>query len=397
VAERESRWRHRSSTRTSRLSLTLLVIAATLAVPAISYGAEAPDLTLRLRVTDGAGRGLARAAVVVGVRWTREAQWTKHGGRIDGRIVRVGLDGNADISIRLTPDQRAAAALNGDWVSLSIVALDAQGNPMAFSTENRYLGSKADQLAKDESRSARRLFMRAPNESTVSAVSWVASTQTELTTTLADCPWYYWEDYQYSNRYTQVGELHVDHDVTTAKFTYGETADSSIDVMAKATSLPWSASGSIHIGNSFATSVSASAGGQTNYHWALRTQFRYVNMRLYKDCVGGPYHYWTGSEEIGPVQWLQGGMTLANTVTQPARNPAYSQSYGKGTSWSRSQNKFAKVSGAVTWLGASIGAQSGASSEVRIEYVFGFGRTTHYLYGNNALPAQSGKVYQDTN
>jgi hypothetical protein len=49
----------------------------------------------------------------------------------------------------------------------------------------------------------------------------------------------------------------------------------------------------------------------------------------------------------------------------------------------------------VTAFGASIGAQSGASTNVQLEYEFGR-RSTHYLYGDTGLPSVSRRVFQDT-
>ena len=102
--------------------------------------------------------------------------------------------------------------------------------------------------------------------------------------------------------------------------------------------------GSVHVENTLDSSVWANAGGQTNYHWALRSQFRFVNMKLFKDCVGGPYRAWVGPQEVHALEWTGGGMTLSNTLTQPARNAANSATYGPNTGWSRASGTLVKWS-----------------------------------------------------
>jgi hypothetical protein len=75
---------------------------------------------------------------------------------------------------------------------------------------------------------------------------------------------------------------------------------------------------------------------------------------------------------------------------------AYTSVFGNGTDFHRYQYNFTKWSAAVVIGAATIGAKSGASTEVWIDYVFGSARTTHYLYGNNAVPTSSSRVFQQT-
>ena len=206
---------------------------------------------------------------------------------------------------------------------------------------------------------------------------------------------YYWDADGYMNRYAQVGEIHVDFDVTTARFTYGETADTTFDVAAKSGTEDWSIIGSVHVGNTLATEVFANGGGRTNFHAELRSQFRFVNMKLFKDCLGGPYRAWVGSQEVHALEWTGGGMSVSNTLTQPPRIAANTATYGPNTGWSRSSGTFVKWAATVGAFGARLGAQSGASTNVRVEYVFG-ARQTHYLYGDTSLPTTSKRVFQDT-
>jgi hypothetical protein len=387
-----SRGEIRRGRRTVWKGLAIASCAALIAGLSISNAAAAgaPDAVVRVRVTDSADAPLAGAAVLATVLRTSKAAYDRHGSA-RGRLLRTDAFGELIVPIKLDRQQRAAAGRNGDWVNISIVALDIGGQPVAQATTSRYIGSRA------EEREQERLIMHSGVVHLVDRARVRAGGTADAATiqaNLVPCT-YYWDADGYMNRYAQVGELHVDFDVTTARFTYGETADTTFDVAAKSGTGDWSFVGSVHVGNALATEVYANGGGQTNFHWALRTQFRFVNMKLFKDCLGGPYRAWVGSQEVHALEWTGGGMTLSNTITQPPRLAANTATYGSNTGWKRSSGTFVKWAATVGAFGARLGAQSGASSNVRLEYAFG-GRRTHYLYGDTALPTTSKRVFQDT-
>ncbi len=370
----------------SRRNLTVLLAALAIVVgllPAFVVAAARPTISLQVGVTNQVGRPLANRSVIVSTMWSSKADWQQHG-RAVGRTAITDALGIASIPIALTDVERAAAHRNDDWVNLTVVTLDENGNPEAFASSSRYLGSKPDQQAQRA---------HLPHQDRINLRGSVQTRLAASPAPLASCT-YYWEAYSYQDRYAQVGELHADYDFVDAMFTYGETADSNVDVMSHAGGVDWYISGSFHVGNSRSASVGVDA-PTNNYHWALRTEFTYVKMRLFKDCLGGPYHSFTGSEEVGVLEWAGGGMVNSNPVTQPARNPANSQTYGPGGFWSRSSSYLTRVSTGAGAFGLTFGIQSGASTEVKYYYKFG-SRPTHYLYGDNAKPNTSSRVFQDT-
>jgi hypothetical protein len=352
--------------------------------------AGAPDAVVRVRVTDSTGAPLARTAVLTTVLWTSKADYERLG-KPRGRLLRTDAFGELAVPIRLDRQQRASVGRNGDWANVSVVAFDAGGRPVAQATTSRYIGSRADE--REQARSMIHAGVVQLVDRGRARASGSAGTEA-IEAELVPCT-YYWDADGYMDRYAQVGELHVDFDVTTARFTYGETADSTFDVVAKAGAADWSIIGSVHVANTLSAEVWANAGGKTNFHWKLRTQFRYVNMKLFKDCLGGPYRYPVGSQEVHALEWTGGGMTLSSTIPQPSRAAANTATYGPNTGWSRTSGTLVKWAGGGGAFGASIGVQSGASQHVKVEYQFG-NRSTHYLYGDTGLPTVSKRVFQDT-
>ena len=351
-----------------------------------AQAAGAVDAVVHVRVTNSAGSRLAGAAVLTTVLWTSKADYERHG-RARSLLLHTDASGDVIVPIKLDRRERAAVGRNGDWANISVVAFDATGQFLAQATTSRYVGSRVDKRAQARSMMYADVVRLVGSPARTTDASMAKAD-------LVSCT-YYWDEDGYRTRYAQVGELHVDFDVSDARFTYGRSADTTFDVLSKAGAADWAITGSVYVENTLDTSVFASAGGQTNYHWALRSQFRFVNVKLFKDCLGGPYRAWVGPQEVHALEWTGGGMTLSNTLTQPARNAANSATYGPNTGWSRTSGTLVKWSASVSAFGATIGAQSGASTNVKIEYTFG-NRLTHYLYGDTALPSTSKRVFQDT-
>jgi hypothetical protein len=365
-----------------------LALASGLSMPS-AEAAPPVDALLRVRIKDAAGAPVAGARVLTTVLWTSKADFERHG-RPRGQIHRADDVGRLVVPIRLDREQRAAVARNGDWANISVTAIDSVGQPIAQATTSRYVGTQPDQRARARSMPHAEVVRLVQRQSGFETRSLDTSAQSDITS----CT-YYWDAGGYANRYAQVGELHVDWDVPFARFTYGSTADTTFDVASKSATGVWTITGGVHVHNTLSTSVFASAGGQTNYHWALRTQFRFVNMKLFKDCLGGPYGAWVGPQEVHALEWTGGGMTLANTLNQPARQAANTSTYGPNTGWARSTGTLVKWYANVSAFGALLGAQSGASNNVDLGYAFG-NRRTHYLYGDTSLPTTSKRVFQDT-
>ena len=379
---RRARWR--------ALIIGTALLATTIPTSSVAAAASV-DLVLRVRVTDTGGAPVAGAAVLTTVLWSSKRDFSRFG-RPRGELLHADDAGELTVPISLDRQQRAAVRRNGGWAGIAVVAFDAAMRPVSVAATSRYLGSSTEKhiQAKAMPHSSIVRLVQPPADMTGKGV-----TSPVEAASIPSCNYYYWDEDAFSNRFAQVGELHADYDVKNARFTYGQTADTSFDLMSKAGSADWEVAGGVHIENTRATAVYAETAGATNYHWALRTQFRFVNLKLFKDCVGGPYRVWTGSQMAYALEWTGNGMTLSNTLTQPARKSANSAPYGSHSGWARTSGALVRWSAAVSVWGATMSAQSGSSTFVKIEYSFG-GRPTHYLYGDTGLPTASKRVFQDT-
>ena len=133
----------------SRRNLTVMLAALAIVVgllPAFVVAAARPTISLQVRVTNQVGRPLANRSVVVSTMWSSKADWQQHRRAVGRKAITDAL-GIASIPIALTDVERAAAHRNDDWVNLTVVTLDENGNPEAFASSSRYLGSKPAQQA----------------------------------------------------------------------------------------------------------------------------------------------------------------------------------------------------------------------------------------------------------
>jgi hypothetical protein len=156
--------------------------------------------------------------------------------------------------------------------------------------------------------------------------------------------------------------------------------------------LIWSISGSAHIGNYKGTDVGPTVGSY--FYRYILSRFEYGHYRLYADCLEGNNLY-QGNDISEALSWVGGGQNSSYTISY-WDNRSHSlydwYDFGPGYFWDRSSYNLAHISGAVDAFGASLGAQSGASSYVKYHYDFG-SNAHHYLYGLSAYPYDAGAVY----
>ncbi len=216
----------------------------------------------------------------------------------------------------------------------------------------------------------------------------------------SDVPPCAWHTYDEGDLDTGVGLLSVGQD-STGTFTYGETADSDISVMAALNNGPFQISGTAHMGTKRAGEISItrsaprgsagiSQGASSRFHYEWR-KFRAV-----WECDGpmtGEEVHWM----IVPTKWV-GGADLdccfhegRTQACDSAPYSSYRDRYISGSTFETSNTR----SGTLKWAilsATSFGeATSGYSKYVKLKWSFGSQVTYHYLCGKEARPLDGAK------
>ncbi len=375
-----------------RLLSVLCCAALTAAVAPMAGVAAAADAGVRvgLSVVDAAGvaRGGERVALVLLP--TGEAR---------PKDIPLGIpavttaDGRATWTLRLTHAERAAVRANGDWLNLQAAALSPEGAPISFTAFSMYIGAERSQAAEAHARGATRLVV--PDLAPISTSSEGGATAigNAAIRPLAgsSCSNWHWKLVSTSRKWTEVGQLHTSADTIKAQFTYGRTADSNISVGYKYGAGPWNIGGSVHIGNT-RSSASTKTAGSYYYRYEL-SQFLYGLWRLYADCYEGEVYQ--NQDHTEAITWIGGGQDGTSSISywdNRDHSDYFYYDFGPGWDYARSTSDLSGISGAVSVFGASLSAQSGASSFVKYAYQFG-SRAHHYLYGLTTYPDYAGVIY----
>jgi hypothetical protein len=285
----------------------------------------------------------------------------------------LDVRGRGHVPLILTRGERAAAQRNGGWLNFQAIAIDDAGQPVGFTAFSRYIGSDPEMMARQAQSSGPVEF--APT----GAVS----------ASYTNCNNYRWVVKYRDWNFMTIGELHTASD-STAKFTYGRTADSDVGVAFSDNGGAWYLSGSAHAGNSLDASVGQNAGAHFGYR--LISQFNYAQLWLVADCFEG-WGLYMGHRSVEVDTW-RGSITSSYDWRSLDNNRnSWWNIFGAGTVFDRSTTAFLKYSGAVSIWGASLTAKSGASAYVKVHWSFGTGRTKHYLYGNDNYPLYSHRIY----
>ncbi len=326
------------------------------------------------------------------------AQADQHATRIGVRRATADAHGRVTLAFEPTPDERAMAAANGDWLNVEAMLLDDNGLPAGYSSYSLYLGSEPSQIAEAHALARASMDLKADaNTSNASHVAAKMSTES-ATSSLDQCQNYRWVSQYDPNTawgWTTVGELHAATDITSHYFAYGSHADSNIDWGIQYSNGAVSIGGAVHIGNAM-DSIDYKYKSGSNQHWQVQAAFNFGNWALYADCQSNGWN----TTYMG--QWKRAatshddhyGLVQNYIITQPARNASYTKAIGRDAGWTRYNYSLAKISGAIRLGVFTFGAQSGASTYVQIHYQSGSAEAWHYIYGNNALPTTSTKVYE---
>jgi hypothetical protein len=360
-----------------RRSTTLLcAVAVLLGAWAVPASAASSGVSVSVEIGDANGESVANSHVALSILPTARLHVT----RIPiGHLARTDRHGRAAWQLALTKRERAGVEANGGWLNLLAQVVAEDGRPLAVEAFSIYLGADPSVPARLEGRPEPRLTVPSPSE--------LAARPAAGTT----CSNWHWKLTSTAELYTDIGQLHVSADTPTARFSYGSSADSDIDLGYRNGTAGWTLSGSIHIGN--ATGTTTVANKSSYWYRHVLSRFRYGLWKLYADCYEGEVYQ--NQQHTEAMEWIGGGQdgTTSLSYWDNRNHSGYRWlDFGPGYEWSRSTNDLSKIAGSVSAFGASLGAQSGASTTVTYYYKFG-SRAHHYLYGLTAYPSTAGVIY----
>ena len=199
---------------------------------------------------------------------------------------------------------------------------------------------------------------------------------------------------------TLLTEVHAYGNGETVNVTYGRSADTTVETTTSTSpSSGWSASGSIHVGNS--RGASASATFSANYGKIERITIQYQRYKI-AACQHTTYENdgdnWTGSmDNAGGDVSSADGHCLDSTYANKRGHWNGGKVGGQVNSFSTGTESDKTFSAAVTVFGATLWAKSGYSANAKLTWTFPTAGLYYYLCGNNAPPATAQTVYAGPN
>jgi hypothetical protein len=205
---------------------------------------------------------------------------------------------------------------------------------------------------------------------------------------------------------TSVVEFHNASNAN-GKWTYGEKADSDIDVAIKYVGDAWKVNGSDHVSNEHSLSVGQTYNGGDTANNYGRSDFlvRHATVEPLAgsapdgtQCYEFPDDIRVGTKTVGPKNWVGG--VGANSALPGAEyigcsytpQSTHRTSYATGTFFNRGSKDAAKIAGAVDLGPLTVGAKSGFSTNMSLHYDVVRGNGI-WLCGTNYFPDTAGVVH----
>jgi hypothetical protein len=302
-------------------------------------------------------------------------------------------EGRASLRVAPSPMLIAEAAANDGWVNFE--AEDGE-TAQFYSFSRRWDGtnwvdrSGANSVVKIDTAAPDPADGGAPNAVRAAAVAEPAVPAAGFPHTT--CMW--WGPTSATTANTVIGQVHAGAD-THVSFSYGETADSDIDVGYAHGSGSFVPSGSAHVGTSAGAEIGFDNKGP-NWRHKLESGFQYIKYEYIHsaDCPDetgrtGRYDYkvvvnkWTGGATVGADK---------SGTYCPADAPNLAD-YDPGTHLRRYKSRAYHFTAGVDAFGATLGATSGYSNNAEFTMTFGTAKAHHWICGNNAAVTTSSLVW----
>jgi hypothetical protein len=192
-----------------------------------------------------------------------------------------------------------------------------------------------------------------------------------------------------------IGELHTGLD-QTAKFSYGERADSNISVGVSADDIHYRGiSGSVHIGTDKSDELSSEIGWRrgANFGYQLETTFKFEKWKYTRYCpISKKVEYRIIAKEWLPNQ--RTGKDVRSFDHHCLEKPLEYRFRGDKDGWfSRTNTSAYTYSAGVSVFGISLGIKSGYSKWVDSRWDFGHKYDAYWLCGDDGHPKKSHRIF----
>lgn len=311
-------------------------------------------------------------------------------------------NGVASISTTVTPTLETLAQANGGYLNFSLVVARAHHAPLTYSF-TRYVGAGAragttglaptGQLAVGAEHSVTLEAGHAPRLGSVPAPS--SGVLQEAAVPLGAVCDYVQGATTSKTQYMTIGELHNAR-ASTATFTYGQTADSTVEVGYSTTGTSnWTSDGTAQVSNSVnvAQTYPVTSAQWYDQGYQLKSKFTFDRTEYIGEnaCAGRVYYL------LSAVQWDSGwelGRDESSYDGYHSYPSADVSQWPPGTGVTKSTASAHTYTDAVTVFFANLSAVSGYSTYVKISWQFdsnaGFDQ---YLYGNDGSLSNASIIY----
>ncbi|GAB3255097.1 hypothetical protein [Kineosporia babensis] len=301
-------------------------------------------------------------------------------------------DGSGKYNLRLDPDDtkvQKALAKNGDW--LNVVLRYGEGTSGDFTNiAQRWNGKTWGDPKRPDT---------APGKQHVSTIENAPGTSRISAAARPKCYWYVTGK---PKAYTKIAEYHSSAK-TSGSWEYGQTADSNVEVGLKPSGKGWEINGTSQVATVKGASVRVDEGrGRKGYYATTRMQYQEVRLDTKpagsstSTTCGAPWFgLKVGTKMVTAKQWL-GGTAKTGDVKKYTCAQA-PQKYNdvnmlKGTTFVTTDAKASKLGGAAVVGGASLGATSGYSNNVKLTLTW---HKKGKVCGGNAAPVDANTIYVD--
>jgi hypothetical protein len=194
---------------------------------------------------------------------------------------------------------------------------------------------------------------------------------------------------------TVIGELYAAGD-STESFIYGQQASSDIDVGFSGGLGSGSLSGDVHVGNSLGSSEQWTSATDNRRQLLANFDYQRFQHRTIGACGASTFttvsavRWDVGQADGNPAHDPSHGCT-AGAYATPARRDSFPR--GRAHGFTRTANRAVRYGAAVSVFGFTLGASSGYSTSVTLQWAAGTKHATYYACGSDNDPIRAHRVF----